>query len=71
MITAFTRVNESAFYSSYVASYQIVKQKKPHFIAKKLLTPVMKDVTKIMIEERESKKLDSVSLSATTVKRRV
>ena len=33
--------------------------------------PVMKDVVKIMIGERESKKLDSVALSATTLKRRI
>ena len=33
--------------------------------------PVMKDVVKIMIGERESKIFDSVSLSATTVKRRI
>ena len=31
----------------------------------------MKDVVKIMVGERESKELDSVSLSATTVKRRI
>ena len=33
--------------------------------------PAMKDVVKIMIGEWESKILDSVSLSATTVKRRI
>ena len=33
--------------------------------------PSMKDAVKIMIEERESKRLDSVSLSATTEKRRM
>ena len=71
VLTSFTEVNKSAVYSSYVASYQIAKQKKPHSIGEKLLMPVMKDVVKIMIGERESKILDSVSLSATTVKRRI
>ena len=71
VLTAFTEVNTSAVYSSYVASYQIAKQKKSHSIGEKLSMPVMKDVVKIMIGERESKISDSVSLSATTVKRRI
>ena len=71
VLTAFTEANKSAVYSSFVASYQIAKQKKPHSIGEKLLMPVMKDVVKIMIGERESKILDSVSLSAPTVKRRI
>ena len=71
IMTAFTGVNKSAVYSLHAASYQIEKQKKPHSIREKLLMPVMKDVIKIMIEKRESKKLDSVLLSATTVKRRI
>ena len=70
VLTAFTEVNKSAVYSSFVASYQIAKQKKPHSIGEKLLMPAIKDVVKIMIGERESKIVDSVSLSATTVKRR-
>ena len=70
-MTASTGVNKYAVYSSYVASYEIVKQKKPHFIGEKLLMPVMKDVIKVMIEKRESKKLNSVSPSATTMKRRI
>ena len=52
-MTTFTGVNKSAVYSSHVASYQIAKQKKPHSIGEKLLMPVMKDVIKIMIEEKE------------------
>ena len=68
VLTAFTGVNKSAVYSSYVASYQIANQKKTYSIGKKLLMPVMKGVVKIMIGERESKILDSVSLSATAVK---
>ena len=71
VLTAFAEVNKSAVYSSFVASYQIAKQKKPHSIGKKLLMPVMKDVVKIMIGERKSKILNSVSLSAATVKRRI
>ena len=69
VLTAFTEVNKAADYSSYVASSQIAKQKKPHSIGEKLFMPVLKDMVKIMIGERESKILDSVSLSATTVKK--
>ena len=69
-MTSFKGVNESAVCSLYVASHQIAKQKKPHSIGEKLLTPEMKDVVKI-IGERESKKLDLVSLPATIAKRRI
>ena len=61
-MTSFTGVNESAVYSSYATSYPIAKQKKPHSIGEKLFMPVMKDVVKIIIGERESKILVSVSL---------
>ena len=71
VMTAFTGVNKSAVYASYIAAYQIAKQKKPHDIGENLLMPVMKDFVKIMVGEKESKKLDSVSISATAVKRRI
>ena len=71
VMTAFTAENKLAVYSSYVASYQIAKQKKAHTIGEDLLMPVMKEVVKIMIGEKESKKLNAVSLSNNTVKRRI
>ena len=67
----FTVDNKLAIYSSYAASYQIAKQKKAHTIGEDLLMPVITEVVKIMIGEKECKKLDAVSLSNNTVKRRI
>ena len=71
VLTKFTTENELAVYSSYVASYQIAKQKKAHTIGEDLLMPVMKEVVKIMIGDKESKELNAVSLSNSTVKRHI
>ena len=68
VMTKFTAGNTLAVYSLYATSYQNGKQKKAHTIGENLLMPVMKEI-KIMIVEKESKKLDAVSLS-NTVKRR-
>ena len=68
---AFTTVNKSGVYASYLASYEIAKQKKAHTIGEMLILPVMKEVVKVMIGHRESKKLNSISLSDNTVKRRI
>ena len=70
-MASFTDDNKLAIYSSYAASYQIAKQKKAHTIGKDLLMPVMAEVVKIMIGKKECKKLDAVSLSNNTVKRRI
>ena len=71
IMTKFATENKLAVYSSYVASYQIAKQKKGHTIGEDLLMPVMKEVVKIIIGEKESKKLNAISLSNSTVKRRI
>jgi len=71
VMKAFTSVNKAAVHASYVDSYEIAKQKKAHTIGEKFLMPVMKEVMKAMIGEKESKKLNSLSLSARTVKRRI
>ena len=67
----FTTVNKSAVNASYIASYEIAKQKKAHTIGEKLILPVIKKVVKIMIGEKESEKLNALSLSNNTVKRRI
>ena len=68
-MTLFTAENKLAVYSSYAASYQIAKQKKAHTIGEDFLMLVMKEAVKIMIGEKECKKLNAVSLSNNTVKR--
>ena len=55
IMTKFATENKLAVYSSYVASYQIAKQKKDHTIGEDLLMPVMKEVVKIVIGEKERK----------------
>ena len=67
----FTTVNKSAVNAPYIASYEIAKQKKAHTIGEKLILPVMKKVVKIMMGEKESEKLNALSLSNNTVKRRI
>ena len=71
VLTKFTTENKLAVNSSYVASNQIAKQKKAHIIGGDLLMPVMKEVVKIMISDKKSKKLNAVLLSNSTVKRRI
>ena len=71
IMSSYTAENKLAVYSLYAAFYQIAKQKKARTIGEDLLMPVMKEVVKIMIGEKESKNLDAVSLSKNTVKRRI
>ena len=71
VMKVFTTVNKSAVYASYIASYEIAKQKKVHTIGEKLILPVMKKVVKIMIRKKESEKSNALSLSNNTVKRRI
>ena len=68
---SFTAENKLAVCFLYAAYYQIAKQKKAHTIGEDLLMPVMKEVVKIIIGEKECKKLDAVYLSNNTVKRRI
>ena len=70
-MTSFTAENKLVVYSSYAASYQMAKQKKAHTIGQDLSMPVMQEVVKITVGEKECKKLNAVSLSNNTVKRRI
>ena len=70
-MTSFTAENKLVVYSSYAASYQMAKQKKAHTIGQDLSMPVMQEVVKTTIGEKECKKLNAVSLSNNTVKRRI
>lgn len=67
----FVATNETAVKASYVAALHIARKKKAHTIGEDLLLPVMKEVVNIMCGEKESKKLNSLSLSNDTVKRRI
>ena len=71
VMTKFTTENKLALYFSFVASFQIPRQKEAHTIGGDLLMAVMKEVVKIMIGEKENEKLNAVLLSNNTVKRRI
>ena len=71
VMTSFTGVNKAAVHASYVASYHIAKIKKPHNIGENLILPLMKQVVVIMLGQTESKKLNTLSLSNDTVRRRI
>ena len=51
----FTTENKLAVYSLYVAFYQIAKQRKADTIGEDLLMPVITEVVKIRIDEKERK----------------
>ena len=69
VMKVFSTVNKSAVYASYVASYEIAKQKKAHTIGEILILPVMNKEAKIMIGEKESEKLVALLLSNNTKSR--
>ena len=69
VMKSLTTVNECAVHASYVAFYEIAKKKMVHTIREKFILPVMKKVVNIMIRQKESAKLNSLSLSNNTVKR--
>ena len=68
---SFTITNQSSVKASFVVAFHIARKMKPHTIAEELLLPVMKEVVGIMCGEKESKKLNLLSMSNDTVKRRI
>ena len=56
---------------SYEVAYRIAKCKKPHTIAKKLIKPCTEKIVKIMIGSGAKKKIQQVSLSNDTIRRRI
>ena len=63
--------NESAVAASFKVSYMIAKAKKPHTIAEELIVPCCEVLVKHMIGEPQAKMIREVSLSNTTVQRRI
>ena len=57
--------------ASYEVSLMIAKQKKAHTIGENLILPAAKEMVRHIIGEEAAKKLNSVSLSNDTVKRRI
>lgn len=61
----------NAINSSYVAAYNIAKEKNPYTTGERLLKPVLIEITKIMLGEPAAAKMNAVPLSDNTVARRV
>ena len=59
------------FHASYEVSLLIAKNTKPHTIAVNLVLPAAKILVRNLIGEKEAEKLNSVSLSNDTVRRRI
>ncbi|KAH7968023.1 hypothetical protein HPB52_005342 [Rhipicephalus sanguineus] len=60
-----------AIKASYMLSYHVAKQMKPHTICETLLMPCMKDVVGAVIGKEHVKKLDKIPWSNDTVARRI
>lgn len=63
--------NVAAVEASYLVALRIAKAKKPHTIAEDLLLPCTKDIVRLMLGTEYVKKLNPISLSNDTVKRRI
>ena len=57
--------------ASYMVSYRIAMEKKPHTIGETLIKPCMLECTKLVLGETAARKLADVSLSNDTVKTRI
>lgn len=60
-----------ALQSSYEVAYRIVKCKKPHTIAEELIKPCTEKMVELMIGPEAKKKIQQVSLSNDTIRRRI
>jgi hypothetical protein len=58
---------EKVHKASYKAAELIVKAKKPHTIAKTLLTPACKEMLKIILRPEAASEIHKVPLSADTI----
>ncbi|EEC14907.1 zinc finger protein, putative, partial [Ixodes scapularis] len=59
------------YQASYMLSYQVDKQMKPHTICKTLLMPCMTDAVGAVIGKEHVKKLDKIPCSNDTAARRI
>nr|XP_047143364.1 protein FAM200A-like [Hydra vulgaris] len=57
--------------ASYKVSYIIAQNKKAHTLAEEVILPCTKEIVRLLFGEEAAKKVDNISLSNTTVKRRL
>lgn len=67
----FRQQTEAAVEASYIVSYQIAKCQKPHTIGEQLVLPCAKEMVRLLVGEKFVQKVENVSLSNDTVKRRI
>lgn len=70
-MSSFSSLNVRAVEASYKVSLRIAEEGKPHTIGETLILPAAKDIVCSLFGEKEAKKLDVVSLSNSTVSRRI
>lgn len=70
-ISNYSKTELNGIKSSFVAAYQIAKEKKPYTTGEELIKPVLVDITRIMFGESAVAKMNTVPLSADTIQRRV
>lgn len=68
---SFTGLNYRAVEASYKVSLRIAREGKAHTIGESLILPAAKEIVSSILGEKEMKQLDSVSLSNSTVSRRI
>jgi hypothetical protein len=62
---------DNSIRASYLVSLRIAQNKKPHTIGENLIIPEVMDICNLMFGEDFAKKVQSIPLSNTTVKRRI
>ena len=62
---------DSFLHASYSIALHIAKNKKPHTIGENLIKPCLIEATKLILGEEPSKKMNKISLSNSTIKRRI
>lgn len=70
-IREYSGVEFNAIKSSFVAAYNIAKEKKPFTTGERLLKPVLVEIARIMLGESAVAKMNAVPLSGDTVTRRI
>jgi len=70
-MTHFTNTDSKYLKASYLASFRIVKDRKPHTVGETLILPAAKDMVQTVLGEKAAKELDKIPLSNNSVKRRI
>ena len=63
--------NKNAIEATYYVGLEIARQKKPHIIGENLIKPCSLKTVELMLANVEKKKIAAVSLSNSTIQRRI